>query len=167
MANTNAPTGFTPVGRNGGQAGFGINSFPKTAAIIYQGDLVLAAATGDVAAAGATGPFAGVAMHYAAAADASIMVCDDSDVVLNVQATGATGLAAADMNLNILASFGAGSSTTRQSGHGVDDSTEATTATHDFGLLRRHLIPNNDWGAYVRVLVRFKKHIYGNQTVGI
>lgn len=167
MANINAPNGFMPIGRLGGQCGFSVNSYPKTAAIIYQGDLVLPAATGDVVAAGATGLYMGTAMHYAAAAATEILICEDHDALFVAQATGATGLAAADMNLNANASFGSGSTTTLMSGHGVSDSTEAVTGTLDLKLIRKLPVNSNEWGAYVRVVVKFNKHRLGNQVEGL
>jgi hypothetical protein len=66
------------------------------------------------------------------------------------------GLALADMGKRTNVSVGAGSTTTKYSGHEIDETTVHASAARDLLLLRLLPIPNNAFGANSRVIVRFR-----------
>src|SRR5574342_1330829 len=75
MANADNPRGAYPAG-----AVLTMRWYPKTAAAIFPGDLVVADANGLVSSATAGGiELLGVAVTYEPAADAEVLVYDDPD----------------------------------------------------------------------------------------
>jgi hypothetical protein len=178
MANSNAPTGFTPVRYksgapyNGAANVYYVPSSDGTA--LYIGDPVIIAGDGDTdgvptairATAGSAGRITGVvvgfrpsatlvANGYRAASTAEYaLVADDPDLVFECQEDAVGGaLAAADIGLNADMVSGSGSATTHRSGFQLDTSTKATTATLQLRILGFVQRPDNAIGSNAKVLV--------------
>jgi hypothetical protein len=178
MANSNAPTGFTPVRYksgapyNGAANVYYVPSSDGTA--LYIGDPVIIAGDGDTdgvptatrATAGSAGRITGVvvgfrpsstivANGYRAASTAEYaLVADDPDLVFECQEDAVGGaLAAADIGFNADMVSGSGSATTHKSGFQLDTSTKATTATLQLRILGFVQRPDNAIGANAKVLV--------------
>lgn len=105
--------------------------------------------------------------QIAASAAGYILVNDDPDVLLEVEASNGTP-AVTDMGLNASHANGSRTSSTITSPAYIDFGTEATTSTLNFqilGLVRRI---DNEMGASARLLVRFNVHQYKSVgTTGI
>jgi hypothetical protein len=178
MANSNAPTGFTPVRYKSGAPYNGaanVYSIPASdGTALYIGDPVIIAGDGDTdgvptatrATAGSAGRITGVvvgfrpsstivANGYRAASTAEYaLVADDPDLVFECQEDAIGGaLAAADIGLNADMVSGSGSATTHKSGFQLDTSTKATTATLQLRILGFVQRPDNAIGANAKVLV--------------
>lgn len=95
-------------------------------------------------------------------------VCDQPDVVFEVQGSGTTSLV--DVGQNASINVSAGSTTTGQSGMTMDDATKATTATLVLQIVGFPARPDNDLTgvANTKVLVRFNVHQFGSVgTTGV
>jgi hypothetical protein len=105
--------------------------------------------------------------QIAASGAGYILVCDDPDVVMEVEAANGTP-AATDVGLNASHANGSRTSSTIVSPAYLDFGTEATTSTLNFqikGLVRR---VDNEMGASAKLLVRFNVHQYKSVgTTGI
>lgn len=102
----------------------------------------------------------------ASALDRVVMVADDPNAVFEAHA--GSGLAGADVGLNVSVDVTAGSTTTGISGMFVDDSTEATTNTLIARIVGFKDSPDNELAAAgQRVLIRFNRHAYANQVAGV
>jgi len=98
--------------------------------------------------------------------DRIVYVSDDPDQVYEAHA--GSGIAAADVGLNVSVDVTAGSTTTGVSGMFVDDSTEATTNTLIMRIVGFKDSPDNELAAAgQRILVRFNRHAYANQIAGV
>ena len=173
MANANTPFGLKPVkdARSGNETG-GLEMFYHPASdgtALYIGDPVVkngsadAAGVAGVVRAVAAGPITGVVMGfvpdgvtdaagYGAASTAYyVLVCTDPSEAFIIQDN--TGIAAADIGLNANMTVGSGNAYSKRSGFTLDAATKATTATLALKILGLAPIPNNDFGAYNKVLV--------------
>lgn len=107
------------------------------------------------------------AAQIAASGAGYILVADDPDVILEVEASNGTP-AVTDIGLNASHANGARTASTVTSPAYLDFGTEATTSTLNFqilGLVRR---VDNEMGASARLLVRFNRHQYSSVgTTGI
>jgi hypothetical protein len=180
MANSNAPTGLTPVRYASGAPYNGASNVYYAPAsdsnALYIGDPVIIAGSADtdgvpsitIATAGAsfTGVVVGfkpdaniVANGYRAASTAAyVYVADDPDLLFEVQEDAVGGaLAAADVGLNADLVSGSGSATTKRSGWQLDTSTKATTATLQTRIVGFVQRPDNAIGSNAKVLVRSNK----------
>lgn len=168
MANVDNPHGFRPLMRNldGGEPR--IEEYDKDASeatAIFPFDIVSREADGNIAPGGTPGTtrYQGVALEYGAAATATKhLVIESPNAVFEAQDNADTdGIAAADLGLNANAEFNAGNLTKQQSGHEIDESSAAATATLDLKLLRLLKTPDadNDFGANARIEVVINKHI--------
>lgn len=98
--------------------------------------------------------------------DYYVMVCDDPNVLFEVQEIGTgTALAAADVGLNC--NLVAGNNNGYVSGWLLTNTTENTTSTLDVQLMG--LIPRqpNTFGAYAKWLVRINNHKYKGGITGL
>ena len=97
-----------------------------------------------------------------------VYVADTSSLILQGQ-TVSTGLAAADVGLNIdFVVTAAGDTTTGESGYEVNDGTEATTNTLDLKLVGLVESPNNDITlANMKALVMTNLNWNTDQVVGV
>lgn len=180
MANSNAPTGLTPVRYasgapyNGAANAYFVPATDSTA--LYIGDPVIIAGSADtdgvptcgIASAGGqwTGVVVGfrpsatiVANGYRAASTAEYaLVADDPDLIYEVQEDAVGGaLAAVDVGLNADLVAGSGSATTHRSAWQLDTSTKATTSTLQARIVGFSQRPDNVIGANAKVLVRNNK----------
>jgi hypothetical protein len=188
MANPNNPFGFRPVIRSGG-APFSVSEYAKALADptpIFAFDLV-GHITGGVAPplpenpaytlsriqAGSlltpgTSLWLGPSLTYGAASKATIHpVCDEMDVIMIAQCSGAvaiTNAAHANLNANVLNT--AGSLLTKQSAHQVNSAGIAVTAGLDLRILNVAMITPNVEGANAIVEVTIAKHTYGQGAAG-
>ncbi|NWG75089.1 MAG: hypothetical protein HXY24_10865 [Rubrivivax sp.] len=171
MANANNPHGLLPLYSLAGGALL-VEEFDKLSTYgtaLYPGDAVACTADGrvlEVPATPGTTRISGVNLNWGAASKATKhLVVVDPVYVFEAQADDA--LAAADMGLNANLVYGAGSATKLTSGHQIDASTVAVTATLDVKLLKKLAIPGNDWGAYVRIEILINKHRMTGDTAGV
>lgn len=105
--------------------------------------------------------------QIAAGAAGYILVADDPDVVLEVEASNGTPLVT-DVGLNASHANGARTATTRTSPAYLDFGTEATGATLNFQILGFVQRADNEVGANAKMKVRFNVHQYKSVgTTGI
>lgn len=190
MANYNTPFGLKPLrdAASGSTTG-GLEMFhvaAADAAPLYVGDCVTKTGTSDAAgvatvarstaAQAITGVVQGfvpngtvdMAGYRAASTLAYVLVCTDHAQVYEVQEDGVGGqLAAADIGLNADIIVAAGSTTTRRSGTMLDTSTKLTTATLPLKIIGLSPRPNNDFGAYAKVLVKINNSTEAHASVGV
>ena len=180
MANTNAPTGFTPVRYASGAPYSGAANVyycpASDSTALFIGDPVIIAGSADGdgvptitrATAGSAGRDTGVvvgfrpsatilANGYRLASTAEyVLVSDDPSLLYEVQEDAVGGaLAAADVGLNADMASGSGSAVTHLSGFQLDTSTKPTTATLQCRIIGFVNRPDNVIGANAKVLVRF------------
>lgn len=106
---------------------------------------------------------------------ATALVCDDPNVLYNIQSNSTTGVAVADLNSNANFVAGTGSAITGQSGFMLAVSTINTTATLNLKIIRFTPIPGNipstggTTGQYNNTLCLINNHIYkgGTGTLGV
>ena len=105
--------------------------------------------------------------HRPASTARYALIVDNPQVVMEVQATGATGTGAPGSNVQISLAV-AGSAVTGQSGEQVDSATIATTATHGFKIVGFPQRVDNDIASNnAKVLVQFNRHQFANQVAGV
>lgn len=172
MANVNSPFGLRMIGRTMSGGSPRLVQFSKAAGYgtaIFVGDAVNRVADGsiEVSATPGTTNFSGVALNYGAVSSATDhLVCVSPDTLYVVQANGSTVVA--DIGLNANLSLGAGSATTKKSGHVLASSTQDVTNTLDLHLLEHLSSPDNDpTASYARVIVTINKHRMAPATVGV
>jgi hypothetical protein len=188
LANPNNPFGFRPVARISGSP-FSTTQYGKPSSdshAIFSGDMVsrVLAAVADPTGAGPNMPgvasayagtpgttlWNGVSLNYGAASSATAhLVCDQTDIILIGQCSGATAISTAShvgLNANISIAT-AGSALTKQSGMQLDSATLATTATLDLRVLKISALVANAEGANAIVEITINKHQAGLGTVGV
>lgn len=187
MANTNNPNGFTPIGLITGAPYTGqVNEYYKASTLneaFYVGDCVILTGTADTATklptiqlASDSDNIVGVIVGFKPTPDtpsyvgyspastaATVLVCDDPNVIFQAQFTGT--FAITDVGANSKIVYAAGSTSTGRSASYVY-ATTATTNTLQLQILRLAPIENNDYGAYAKVWVRFNMHQYSVDTGG-
>lgn len=105
--------------------------------------------------------------QIAASGAGYVLVVDDPDVIMEVEASNGTPTAA-DMGLNASHANGTRDATTRTSPAYLDFGTEATTSTLNFQIIGPVRRVDNEMGASVKLLVRFNRHQYKSVgTTGI
>lgn len=161
MPNKNQPIGFEPFGEV-------LRASEYTAAsAIYPGDLVTKDAAGKVAVAAATNAALGVALSYAAADGAKVLVADHPDQRFVVQADDATIDAQTDIGLNADIVAGSASTVYKRSGMQLDASTVAPTQAL---VIKIHEVAkriDNELGDKVDVVVSINQHQLAHNTVGV
>lgn len=175
MANTDRPHGFRPLGVNidGGRSV--VMEYSKDVSegsAIFIWDLVNMEADGNIEAASATPGttrFLGVSLNNGAALTATkhLVVVSPNALFEGQDNNDTDGIAAADIGLNSNAELNAGSATTLVSGHEIDESSAATTATLDLRLVKLHDVPDNAHGAFARIEVTINKHFFNKEVAGI
>lgn len=189
MANTNAPRGLVPLRdaasrpTNGGVEQFFVPATDSTA--LYIGDPVVKGGTADpatglstVTRASAGGPITGVVQGFApdgttnmagyraASTAAYVLVNTDAGQLYEIQDTAGT-IAAADVGLNANMTINAGNAYSKRSGVVLDASTKATTSTLALKIIGLRQIPNNDFGAYAKVLVKINSTTEATASAGV
>lgn len=177
MANSNAPTGLTPVRYRNGSPWNGVARryyVPATdATALFIGDPVIIAGDGDTdgvpaitrATAGSAGRITGVVVGFEPAAPfplkyrpastaAYVYVADDPALLFEIQEDAVGGaLAATNIGQNVDLVAGAGNTNTGLSGFQADSSTAATTATLQLRIIGFQQRVNNAIGANAKILV--------------
>ncbi len=164
MANINAPFGFKPVLTDGKQSR--VTRYLKTAgAAIFPGDCVQLVAAGTVSVAGVTGTILGVAAEYKAAADAGeIAVYDDPSATFVAQMS---TFALADVGLNAPIVATTGDTLLLNSKQSINATGADVTATIQIKLLGLAPEPDNEVGAFAKVLCKINNHVFSAGTTGI
>lgn len=184
MPNSNNPMGLIPRRyRNGAPFVGPLRKYYVPASdgtALFEGDPVILAGSADAkgipavtrATAGSAGRITGVVCGIAndetlpasndmleqgyrpASTAGYVLVCDDPNVLYEIQEDSAGGaLAAADIGLNADLASGSGSTYTRKSGFMLDTSTKATTATLQLRIIGLEQRPDNEFGDNAKVLV--------------
>lgn len=187
MANPNTPVGLKAVRMAGsGKESGGLNLYyhpASDATALYIGDPVVKNGSADAAGvpgcvrAATTGAITGVVegfvpdgvtdrVGYGAASTAFyLLVRDDPAELFEIQE--AAGMAAADIGLNANLASGSGSAYTRRSGFMLDPAGKATTATLQLKIIGLSPKPNNNFGAYNKLLVKINNHTESAGTAGL
>jgi len=128
----------------------------------------------DDACIGSTGTpgaslFLGVSLNYAPTLTLSthLVVCSPSAIFEAQDNAAVDGIAAVDIGLNANAELTAGSATTQISGHEIQETGAAVTASLDLKLLGLLNVPGNAFGSHARIEVIINSHAYANSVVGI
>lgn len=170
MANVNNPHGLRPLMRThaGGQPQ--VEPYTKAAAYgsaIYKWDPVtLLAGVLNGPASGitpGTTRYLGVALNYSLASLlATMLVMDDPLALFEAQEdnSGASNAVAAKMGYNANLTTTAGATVTRDnSAVQVSGTSIATTSSLDVNILRLLNTPDNAYGAWARLELKFNKHL--------
>ncbi len=171
MANVDAPQGFGTLERTitGGPPVTG--NFQKDVSegtAIFTGDIVELEADAKIAPGGtpSTTLFLGVALNFGAATTLTDHVVIISPGALyRIQDNGGAGVALIDIGFLADVELNAGSDGV--SGHELNVSTLAVTATLDLKILELIKSPDNAFGANAQVMVLINKHFYNQNVVGI
>lgn len=187
MANTNAPFGLKPIGRDSGgpllTREYGKPANDTTA--IFMFDPVIKAAVSIASPTGVGNPlpgvtsgqnatpgttlWQGVSLNYGAASTLTAQyVIDSQDVIFIAQSIGATAITTAShVGKNADIKVAAGSTLTKQSAMGVDAASINTTAGLDLRLLRVSNIQPNAEGAYAILEVLIIKSEIAEDVAGV
>lgn len=188
MANTDFVRGLVPLRHQGGQPyNDAVNMYyvpASDATALFIGDPVILAGSADAAGvpsvtrASGTGAITGVVVGFvpdgttnipgyrAASTAGYVLVNDNPETIFEIQDTAGT-IAAADIGLNANLTINAGSATTRRSGVVLASASKATTATLPVKILGLRQMPNNDFGAYAKLLVKINVHTMSTDQAGI
>lgn len=161
MANADRPSGFAPHGEP-----LRVNSYVSGGAV-YPGDAVTQDATGRMAAATAGQVLQGVAVSYASAAGADILVADHPDQQFIAQADGNDIDAQTDIGQNVDLLATAGNATYKLSRQELDSSTIASDSTLQFRILGIEPAVDNAFGEFAKVVVRINKHQLAHNSQGV
>jgi hypothetical protein len=172
MANVNNAHGFRPLMRSmtggPGAGGLGAHKLAGDGTALFLNDVVKLAANGTkntkcITAGTAGAPATGVNLVYGAASTATdhLIIPADSQLFECQIDT----IAAANLDMNAALVAGAGSSITHLSGHSANG--VATTNTLDLKVLELWNSPDNAFGAYARIIVKFNNFQLANQLVGV
>lgn len=138
------------------------------ATALYVGDAVNQVADGTIEASATPGStyYSGVNLtHGKASKETEHLVVVSADAVYVSRANGS--LVEADAGLNANLQLGAGSNETLLSGHRINASTAATTASLDLKLLRLYPVEGNEPGNYAEFVVVFNKHRLHPAVAGV
>ena len=174
MANVDAPHGFSPLLTNLDGGPSRIMNFDKDAlggTAIFRNDIVQRETDSNIKPGGTPGTdrYLGASLNYGAASTLSThAVVISPNALFEAQDNNDTdGIAAADLDLNGNAEFNAGSTTTELSGHEIDESSAAQTASLDLKLIALFDVPGNVHGANARIIVTINKHRFGSEVAGV
>ena len=174
MANVDNPHGLRPLMRAFGGGAAGIEPFSKVVGYgtaLFQFDAVNRVADNSIEASATPGTtlYSGVNLNYGAASKATEhLVITDPDVLFEAQDNSdPTGFVLADMGLNANLELNAGSAITQISGHEINLTGAAVTASLDVHLMRKLDVPDNAYGPHCRVEIMFNKHRMAKAAVGV
>jgi hypothetical protein len=187
MANANNPFGLKSVrDANSTVETGGLEMFyhpASDATALYIGDPVVKNGSADAAGisgavrAATTGAITGVVEGFVpdgvvdvagyGAASTAFYVLVNTDPTQLYMIQEATGMAAADVGLNANLASGSGSAYTKRSGFQLDTATKATTATLQLKIRGLVPVPNNDFGAYNKLLVTINNHTEASASAGL
>jgi hypothetical protein len=172
MANRDLPTGFVPIGHLSGGAIPEPHSYVMTASQkIYKGDPVIITSGGTVSvgAASATTTHLGIAAEYkydsGATGTMAIKVYDDLDILYKVQTTDSlTTTQSTVFNTADIITYAAGSDITYQS---IMELNTPGTSSKPWIILRLLDSPDNDWGEFSKVVVKYNQHVFVAAYAGL
>jgi hypothetical protein len=169
MANADRPRGFIPVfHRFGGQ--IRANEYTVTASqTIFIGDPVIItnAGTVSIGAASLTTTHLGISADYhsAAAAGTKIHVYDDPGIIFAVQTTNSITTTISNVfNTADIIAYAAGNTTT---GLSIMELSTPGTSAKPWLILGLYDTPDNAWGEFSKVLVRYNQHVFAAPYNGI
>ena len=165
MANTDRPLGFIPIGHITGSAIPEPHEYTlTTGSTIYKGDPVVltSAGTVSVGAASATTTHIGIAAEYVSdsgsAGGKKILVFDDPGILYIVQTTNSITTTVSNIfNTADIVTYAAGSSTTKQSIMELDT---PGTSSKPWIILKLLDAPDNAWGEFSKVVVKYNQHVF-------
>jgi hypothetical protein len=164
MANTDLPLGFTPVGHRFGAQIFTNEYVMTTGQTIYKGDPVILtnAGTVSVGAASATTTHLGIAAEYvndsASAGGKKIKVYDDPNILYKVQTTNNITTTLSNVfNTADIVTYAAGHSAT---GLSIMELDTPGTSSKPWIILGLFESPDNAWGEFSKVLVKYNQHVF-------
>lgn len=160
MANTDRPRGFEPKG-----VPMRANSYVAGAAC-YPGDAVALQSDGKVDPAAAGDKILGIALSYASADGASVLVSDHPDQLYYVQADETEVDLQTDIGNTFELLATAGNSTYKTSRHELDSSS-AGTSTQQLLLVGIEARPNNAFGAQASCVVRINEQQQVDSFAGV
>ena len=173
MANVDYAHGFSPMLKTLGGGPAVIMTFDKdvSATAIFRNDIVQRPTDANVEAGGTPGTtrYMGVSLNYGVTLTlTSHAVVVSPFALFEAQDNNATdGLVAADLGLNANAEFNAGDTNTELSGHEINETGIATTASLDLKLIALFAVPGNAHGANARIEVVINKHRFGTEVAGV
>jgi hypothetical protein len=187
MANANTPFGLKAVrDANSTVETGGLEMFyhpASDATALYIGDPVVKNGSADAAGisgcvrAATTGAVTGVVEGFVpdgvtdvagfGAASTAFYVLVNTDPTQLYEIQEAAGMAAADVGLNANLASGSGNAYTKRSGFLLDAATKATTATLQLKIRGLVPVPNNDFGAYNKLLVTINNHTEASASAGL
>lgn len=153
MANQNRARGFEPKG-----SPLRVNPY-VAGSEIFPGDMLLGPATDgqvDASAGAAAELLLGVAMSYASAAGAQVLVCDHPSQLFIAQVASGETEASTQVGDYAEVKATAGNSTFKQSRQEVD--TIAETATKPLRVVALDSVVNNTWADNVDIVVSINTH---------
>jgi hypothetical protein len=160
LANLDRPRGFVcypgPIRVNAYEAG----------SACYPGDLVALASDGQVDPAAAGALILGVCLSYASAAGEKILVADDPQQMVSVQADETEIDAQTDIGNNCDIVATAADSTYKTSRQELDSS-DVKTGSAQLQILRLEPSIKNAFGANATVICRINEHQFGNAVAGV
>ena len=174
MANVDYAHGFSPMLKTLGGGPAVIMTFDKdvlAGTAIFRNDIVQRPTDGNVEAGGTPGTtrYMGVSLNYGATLTKTAhAVVISPNALFEAQDNNATnGLVSADLGLNANAEFNAGNTNTELSGHEINETGIATTASLDLKLIALFAVPGNAHGANARIEVVINKHRFGTEVAGV
>ena len=93
-----------------------------------------------------------------------VLVCDDPNVLFEVQEAATTPFTSADIGYNCNFLIAAGATTNSDSGTTTAVAVSANTATLNLKLMGLSQREDNAFGAYAKWLVKINNHVYGSHT---
>ena len=172
MANVNNAHGFRPLMRSltggPGASAIGAHKIVGVGTALFIGDAVELNGSGtknnaSIKPAAATDVLYGVNLIYGAVSKATDHIIIPGQFQLFECQIDTVAVTQLQFNAALVA--GAGSATTKLSGHSL--ASVATTNTLAVKLLGLHQSPDNAVGAYARVIVTFNKSQFADQTAGV
>ena len=172
MSNKDTPFGFIPIGHMSGGAIPEPHEYTlATGSTIYKGDPVLNSSAGTVivGAASATTTHIGIAAEYVSdsgsAGGKKIKVYDDPDIIYLVQTTDSITTSISNVfNTADIITSATGSTTTKQSVMELDT---PGTSSKPWLIVRLHDSPDNAWGEFSKVEVRYNQSMWMTAYAGV
>jgi hypothetical protein len=169
MANADRPRGFIPIGRIGGGEICATPYVVTTSQTIFIGDPVIITSGGTVSVSAANMDAIGLGISAdwitSAAAGTIIHVYDDPNLLFMVQTTNSiTTDSSSVFNTANMITYAGGDTTT---GLSIMELDTPGTSTGDFMILGLYNAPDNAWGEFSKVVVRFNQHLFQTVHAGL
>ncbi len=169
MANADKPRGFLPIRRLGG-GDIVANEYTVTASqTIYMGDPVILtnAGTVSIGAASQTTTHLGISADWikTAAAGSKIHVYDDPNILFMVQTTNSITTTISNVfNTADIVTYAAGNTTT---GISCMELNTPGTSSKPWLILGLYDTPDNAWGEFSKVIVKYNQHVFMAPYAGL